>query len=133
MPSHAGCGLVAMSLRKMSKRVPTMTNFLEVGSMREELAEILASAAEIHRLLALSASERLAIEQSRVRQGDLTTVSQDLQAAAVAIVSRCEEMLTFLDRFESEPIIYTGPGSTQEVLTKLQRLSAIARDLGEEL
>lgn len=122
-----------MSLRKLSKRVPIMTNFLEVGSMREELAEILASAAEIHRLLAMSASERLAIEQSRVRQGDLTTVSQDLQSTTLQIVSRCEEMLSFLDRFESEPIIYTGPGSTQEVLAKLQRLSAIARDLGEEL
>ncbi|MFZ5824432.1 MAG: hypothetical protein ACOY94_08900 [Bacillota bacterium] len=110
-----------------------MTHFLEVGSMREDLAEILKSAQWLKRLLSMSQSERMAIEQARVRQGDMTTINQDTQAALQTILERSEELLGFLDRFESSPIIYTGEGSTQEVLAKLQRLAAIARESGEEL
>lgn len=101
--------------------------------MREDLAEIQKSAQALKRLLSMSHSERLAIEQSRVRQGDVTTINQDTLAAVQAILARSEELLTFLDRFESSPIIYTGDGSTQEVLAKLQRLAAIARTVGERL
>lgn len=109
-----------------------MTNFLEVGSMREELAEILKTAQWLHRLTAMSHSERQAIEQARVRQGDMTTINQEILAASHAIAERSEELISFLDRFDSSPIIYTGEGSTQEVLAKLQRLAAIARENGEE-
>lgn len=110
-----------------------MTHFLEVGSMREDLAEILKGAQWLKRLLSMSQSERQAIEQARVRQGDMTTINQDAQAALQAILDRSEELIRFLDRFESSPIIYTGEGSTQEVLARLQRLVAIARESGEEL
>ncbi|MFZ5816651.1 MAG: hypothetical protein ACOY93_15380 [Bacillota bacterium] len=110
-----------------------MTSFLEVGSMREELAEILKSAQRLHQLLSMSHSERLALEQARVRQGDMTTVHQEMQATVGAILERTEELVSFLDRFESSPIIYTGEGSTQEVLAKLHRLAAIARESGEKL
>lgn len=114
------------------KRVPSMNNFLEVGSMREDLGEIRRSAQELKRLVSMSHSERLAIEQARVRQGDLTTIHQDIQVAVDAILERSEELLSFLDRFESSPIIYTGEGTTQEVLAMLQRLAAFAREADEE-
>lgn len=101
--------------------------------MREELAEIHKSAEWLRRLLTMSHSERLALEQARVRQGDMTTVHQDMVAALQQILDRSEEMVSFLDRFESSPIIYTGEGSTQEVLAKLRRLAALAQEAGEEL
>lgn len=101
--------------------------------MREELAEIHKSAELLRRLLTMSHSERLALEQARVRQGDMTTVHQDMVAALQQILDRSEEMVSFLDRFESSPIIYTGEGSTQEVLAKLQRLATLAQEAGEEL
>lgn len=101
--------------------------------MREDLAEILKNAQWLKRLLAMSQSERMAIEQARVRQGDMTTINQETKAALQAILDRSEELISFLDRFESSPVIYTGEGSTQEVLGRLQRLVAIARESGEEL
>lgn len=108
-------------------------HFLEVGSMREELAEILKQAQWLTRLLSMNHTERQAVEQARVRQGDLTTINQEIQAALSDILERSEELVTFLDRFESSPLIYTGEGSTQEVLAKLQRLAAIAKENGEDL
>jgi hypothetical protein len=110
-----------------------MMHFLEVGSMREDLVEILKNAQLLRQLLAMSHAERQAIDQHRARLGELSTVSEEIQASLQAILARSAELIAFLDRFESSPLIYTGEGSTEAVLAKLQRLMAIARELGEEL
>lgn len=101
--------------------------------MREDLGEILKSAEFLHRLLTMSPTERQVIEQARLRQGDLTTINEEIRAALSSILERSAELVTFLDRFESSPLIYTGEGSTQEVLAKLQRLATIAKENGENL
>lgn len=101
--------------------------------MREDLTEILNRAQQLHRLLTMTPDQRVALERSRVQQGDMTTIHNDMLAALETILERSEELVSFLDRFESSPIIYTGEGSTQEVLTKLHRLIAIARQAGEEV
>ncbi len=110
-----------------------MTHFLEVGSMREELGEILESAKRLRKLLSITPDQRLRIEKDRIQQGDMTTIADEIQATLGEILEQTEEMVNFLDRFESSPVIYTGPGSTQEVMALLQRLVAIGRDSGEKL
>lgn len=94
--------------------------------MREGLQEIVENAQWLHRLLAMTPDERAAVEQARVQQGDLTTHGDDVVAALRAIMTQGEEMVSFLDQFESAPIIYTGSGETREVLTMLERLLAVA-------
>jgi|GEM_PF-1622720 len=110
-----------------------MTHFLEVGSMREELGEIVELAKHLRRLLAVTPDQRLRIERDRIAQGDITTIGEEIQVAVTELVERAEELAGFLDRFESNPVIYTGPGSTQEVMALLARLVALGKEAGEKL
>lgn len=104
-----------------------MTHFLEVGSMREGLQEVLESALWLRSLLNMTPEQRAALEQGRVQQGDMTTHADEVRQALRAVLGGCEEMIGFLDRFESAPVIYTGEGSTAEVLSMLERLMQSAR------
>lgn len=99
-----------------------MTHFLEVGALREALHEIQENAQWLRRLLSMPPEQRTALEQTRVQQGDMTTYNDDVRAALGAVLMQTEELVLFLDQFESHPIIYTGEGSTAEVLAMLERL-----------
>lgn len=99
-----------------------MTHFLEVSSMREDLQEIYKNADWLRQLLAMPPEQRAAMEQARVQQGDLTTFADDVRTALTAVLERSAELVEFMDQFESAPIIYTGEGSTAEVLAMLERL-----------
>jgi UDP-N-acetyl-D-mannosaminuronate dehydrogenase len=103
------------------------THFLEVGSMQEGVQEVLENAQWLRLLLNMTPDQRAALEQGRIAQGAMTSHTDDLQRVLAAITARCEEMIGFLDQFESAPVIYTGNGSTAEVLTMLERLMKSAR------
>lgn len=107
-----------------------MTHFLEVGSMRDGINEIHENAQWLWRLLSMTPEQRAALEQSRVQQGELTTHADDVRTALSAVLEQAEEMVRFLDQFESAPIIYTGQGTTAEVLGMLERLLAQAESAG---
>jgi len=102
----------------------TMTHFLEVGSLREGIQEIIENGLWLRRLLAMTPDERAALEQARAKQGDLTTYGQSVGDALSAVINQAEELATFLDRFESAPVIYTGDGTTAEVMVMLERMMA---------
>jgi len=110
-----------------------MMQFLEVASIREDLDEVLRSARQLKELIGLSHEQRSAREQAKALSGELTTVDEEIEQHLQVILERAEATLAFLDRFESGPIIYTGRGTTQEVLSRLHRLAALAESLGEEL
>jgi hypothetical protein len=101
-----------------------MTHFLEVGSLREGLHEVYEHAAWMQRLLAMSVEERTLLEQRRGAQGDMTSYHDDVRTALTVILQRSQEMKELVEQFESAPIIYTGGGSTAEVLSMLERLMA---------
>jgi hypothetical protein len=103
-----------------------MTNFLEVGSIREGLQEIRQNAGWLWRLLSMSPEQRVALEKARVQQGDLTTHADDVRTALSGILEQSESLLQFMDQFESAPIVYTGSGSTADVLAMLDRLMTLA-------
>jgi hypothetical protein len=102
-----------------------MTHFLEVGSLREGIQEIVENGQWLRRLLAMSPDERKALEQARGQQGDLTTYSQSVGYALSAVLNQAEELANFLDQFESAPVIYTGEGSTAEVMVMLERMMGL--------
>lgn len=99
-----------------------MTHFLEVGALREGLQEIFDNARWLRRLLSMTPEQRAALEQARVAQGDITTYADDVRSALGAVLGQSEELVRFLDQFEANPIVYTGEGSTAEVLAMLERL-----------
>jgi len=102
-----------------------MTHFLEVGSLREGIQEIVENGQWLRRLLAMTPEERTALEQSRAQEGDLTTYRQSVGDALNAVLTQADELATFLDQFESAPVIYTGEGSTAEVMVMLERMMAL--------
>ena len=106
-----------------------MTHFLEVGSLREGISEIRENARWLQTLLAMTPEQRNALEQARAQQGDLTTYHESVGVALHQILSQAEELVDFLDHFESDPIIYTGKGSTVEVIAMLERLLAARRGI----
>lgn len=95
--------------------------------MRDDLTQILQQASELRRLLALTPDQRAALEQQRAEQGDLTSINEEIGVSLGAILEQTGDLITFLDRFESSPIIYTGEGSTEEVLEMLERAVAVAQ------
>ncbi len=103
------------------------TNFLEVGALREGLQEIYENAQWLGRLLSMTPDQRAAMEQARVAQGDVTTYTDDVRTALSAVIEQSGDLVQLLDRFESNPIVYTGDGSTAEVLAMLERLLALHR------
>lgn len=107
-----------------------MTHFLEVGSMREDLQEIYAHAARLGRLLAMTPEQRKEMEYTRIQQGEMATYADDVRHALSEVLSRTEDLIHFLDQFESAPVIYTGEGNTAEVLTMLERLIALTHSAG---
>lgn len=114
-----------VELKTAQRTGGTMTHFLEVGSLREGIQEILENGLWLRRLLAMTPDERTALEQARAQQGDLTTYGQSVGDALSAVLSQARELANFLDQFESAPVIYTGEGSTSEVMVMLERMIAI--------
>ena len=110
-----------------------MTHFLEVGSMREGLQEIHENTQWLARLLSMTAEQRAAMDKARLQQGELTTHTDEVKQALTAVLEQAEYMVRFLDQFESAPIIYTGPGTTAEVLAKLEQLADLAKKAGVDL
>ena len=104
-----------------------MTHFLEVGSMRDGLQEILENTQRLWALLAMTPEQRAAMDQSLMQQGELTTHAEAVRTALSAVHDQADDLIRFLDQFESAPIIYTGEGSTAEVLNQLERLMALAQ------
>jgi hypothetical protein len=107
-----------------------MTHFLEVGSLREGMQEVRDNARWLWRLLAMTAEQRVAMENTRVQQGDLTTHADDVHTALTHLLEQAEDLVQFLDQFEAAPIVYTGAGSTAEVLAMLERLITLSGESG---
>lgn len=101
--------------------------------MRDGLQEIHENAQWLLRLLSMPAEQRAAMDQARFQQGELTTHADEVRQALSAVLEQAEYMARFLDQFESAPIIYTGPGSTAEVLAKLEQLAGLAKTAGIDL
>jgi len=102
------------------------THFLEVGSLRDELQEIRANADYLWQLLSMTHEQRTAMDKERMQQGELRTHGDDVRQTLQSLVQQAQSLVDFLDQFESAPVIYTGSGSTAEVLAKLDRLVAMA-------
>jgi len=105
-----------------------MTHFLEVGALREGIQEIHENADWLRRLLAMTSEQRAALEQTHAQHGELSSYADDVRSALRTILNRSTELTAFLEQFESNPFIYTGAGTTTEVLSMLERLMVPSKD-----
>ncbi|MCR4398508.1 MAG: hypothetical protein NUV93_06050 [Firmicutes bacterium] len=85
-----------------------MTHFLACGFLRECLAEIAESAVRLDRLLETGGR----------------TVDDEARVAARFMAARSARAVELLDSMSCEPLVWTGEGTTDEVIRRLERLLA---------
>lgn len=88
-----------------------MTNFLPVAMIGEGLEDIV---------------KKLDCLVDGLDSVDLETLKKELEA----VKRSAEEILEFLGRFSCGPLIYTGKGTTEEVIERLEWLLAFAEAEG---
>ncbi|MGE5484449.1 MAG: hypothetical protein ACM3X4_05495 [Ignavibacteriales bacterium] len=87
-----------------------MTHFLSCGFLKDSFLEILESAGRLNRLL--ESSGRSPDDESRL--------------AAQFIEDRARQATELLDSMTCEPLIWTGTGTTEEVVRRLEELLSAA-------
>jgi len=101
------------------------THFLRVGFVRDQLEEIERGIVEIRRKLEVlghlpgsGGDGGAGLPDS----GGRREVLRRLRFVLSDVARRCREAGDFLDSLPSEPLIYTGRGSTDEVIEMLEGL-----------
>lgn len=87
-----------------------MTHFLSCGFLKDSLLEIQESAARLNKLLESSGR----------------TPEDEARLAAQFVEDRCRQAVEFLESMPCEPLVWTGAGTTEEVIRRLEELLAAA-------
>lgn len=91
-----------------------MTNFLPAGIINETISDINQKAREMKSYLA----------EDRI--DNLKKALDELEEMAL-------ELWVFIERFQCEPLIYTGPGKTEEVIKRLEWALAFSEEDIEQI
>lgn len=86
-----------------------MTNFLSAGIINETISDINQKAREMKQFLAES------------RLDELKKSLDELEEMAL-------DLWVFIERFQCEPLLYTGPGKTDEVIKRLEWALAFSEE-----
>jgi hypothetical protein len=91
-----------------------MTNFLPAGIINETISDINQKAREMKSYLA---EDRL----------------DELKKSLDALEEMALDLWVFIERFQCEPLIYTGPGKTDEVIKRLEWALAFSEEDIEQI
>lgn len=91
-----------------------MTNFLPAGIINETISDINQKAREMKAYLA---EDRL----------------DELKISLDALEEIALDLWVFIERFQCEPLIYTGPGKTDEVIKRLEWALAFSEEDIEQI
>lgn len=86
-----------------------MTNFLAAGIINETISDINQKAKELKELL---------VEKNY----------DQLQKSLDELEEMALDVWVFIERFQCEPLIYTGPGNTQDVIKRLEWALAFSEE-----
>lgn len=86
-----------------------MTNFLAAGIINETISDINQKAQELKGLLA------------EKKYDQMQKCLDELEGMAL-------DVWVFIERFQCEPLIYTGPGNTEEVIKRLEWALAFSEE-----
>ncbi len=86
-----------------------MTNFLPAGIINETISDINQKARELKKSLA---------------EGDL----EQLQKGLDELEEMALEIWVFIERFQCQPLLYTGPGKTEDVIKRLEWALAFSEE-----
>lgn len=101
-----------------------MTNFLSAAAVSEAIQDLHESCRYLETLLAMNESERARFAEANVRRGIPATVDEEVRKTVASMRETARAAKEFLDSLQSQPIIYTGEGTTEEVLALVERLFA---------
>jgi len=99
-----------------------VTNFLSAAFVKERLTEVRDGLVYLHYLVHLGDEERERLQDEWRRKGKPRSLHQEMDATLHKLISSCEETCQFMEGLPSDPILYTGGGSTQQVIDMLEQL-----------
>lgn len=97
-------------------------HFLRAGALVEGIAELREQAAYLRTLLQLSDQQRTALILRYEQEGYYTTFVQEVEKTLDAVVRGADELSRVIGEMPCEPLIYTGEGTTDEVIEMLDSL-----------
>lgn len=109
----------AALLREWGIRV---TNFLSAAAVSEAIQELHEGCRYVEMLLNMSDAERARFAEANARKGMPTSVDEEVRNTVATMRETARAAKEFLDGLQSQPIIYTGEGTTDEVLAMVERL-----------
>ncbi|MGE5561075.1 MAG: hypothetical protein ACM3XN_08555 [Chloroflexota bacterium] len=101
-----------------------MTNFLSAAAVSEAIQELHEGCRYLEMLLGMNDAERARFVAANARKGLPTTIDEEVRKTVESMRATAHAAKEFLDGMQSQPIIYTGEGSTEDVLAMLERLFA---------
>jgi hypothetical protein len=117
-------GMLATAETLLYKWGIRVTNFLSAAAVSEAIQELYEGCRYVEMLLGMSDTEQQRFIEANARKGVPTTVEEEVRRTAASMRETAQAAKEFLDGMQSQPVIYTGEGNTEEVLTMLERLLA---------
>lgn len=98
------------------------TRFLPAGAFRDLLKDIYTQSRYIKRLLELNDNERNDLVARYASEGYYTSFYAEVEKTVVTLSEHTDHLWRLINSFECEPLIFTGEGSTEEVIGLLTEL-----------
>jgi hypothetical protein len=102
--------------------VVTVSDFLAAGFLKEEFDRIAALCEYLETLLKAGPEERARVEDWLESSGTGGPVEEEVRRTVALIAERARYAREVLTRLPCEPLIYTGPESTAEMIDRLEGL-----------
>lgn len=104
--------------------ITVATHFLKAGVVREAVSELHSKAVYLRRLLGMNDLQREQLLAEKIAAGHYTTFAHEVETTLQVLVEESDRLLALLESLQCEPLIYTGEGTTEEVIDRLERLLA---------
>ena len=101
-----------------------VTNFLSAAAVSEAIQELYGGCRYVETLLGMSEIERARFVEASTQKGLAITVDEEVRGTVATMRETAQVAKEFLDGLQSQPIIYIGEGTTDDVLALIERLFA---------
>ncbi len=98
------------------------THFLPAGAFRDILKDIRDRSQYLKHLLELTNDEREGLIAQYAAEGYYTTFHHEVEKTVLGLAKETDNLWRVLDSFQSEPLIYTGEGTTEQVIALLTQM-----------
>lgn len=98
------------------------THFLPAGAFSDILKDIRDRTQYLKHLLELTDGEREGLVARYASEGYYTTFHHEVEKTVLGLAKETDNLWRITDSFQSEPLLYTGEGTTEQIIALLTQL-----------